>query len=420
MPACRIECFDSYYSDDRLTTGMSCPLSTALSSLDVENVLVYVADALRWDALPERVADRALTARGVASSIHTPTAFGSLVSGLYPPAAGVFGFENTVQAPTLFDVDAAETTYDSSMLDSPGREDSLFAVFDHDPDDAHGTLDDASPPFVHVERANGGHAPYGDSDLTGWEYFREHGHRSDEWLRADYERRVELDTDRFERRLATLDERGLREDTLVVYLADHGELLGEGGLLGHNGPMRPELVYVPVAFVHPDLPAGERTERFVRHIDLLPTVLDVLDALAGWSVDLDGDALTRPADPDYGLTFYDSTFFSDRLPGLSGTLAYAGAWNAGGGHVFAESPSWDRASVFVGKLAKSAKRSHLRRHARPAMASYLRGDCTYSSPGFDRETARAAIDQAYARSVDRTTVNLSAATEDRLESLGYL
>ncbi|WP_122091019.1 sulfatase-like hydrolase/transferase [Halalkalicoccus subterraneus] len=62
----------------------------------------------------------------------------------------------------------------------------------------------------------------------------------EELVRELYEREIaELD--------AALDElwEAIPDDTRVVFCADHGELLGEGGLWGHPGEMRPELLHVP-------------------------------------------------------------------------------------------------------------------------------------------------------------------------------
>ncbi|ADJ15505.1 sulfatase-like hydrolase/transferase [Halalkalicoccus jeotgali] len=67
------------------------------------------------------------------------------------------------------------------------------------------------------------------------------GSKADEELVCElYEREVrELD-----HTLETLWE-AIPDDTRVVFCADHGELLGEGGLWGHPGEMRPELLRVP-------------------------------------------------------------------------------------------------------------------------------------------------------------------------------
>lgn len=399
---------------------MSGALSSSLSEISVDNVFLYVADAVRSDALPERVASRGLRTRGVASSIHSPTSFASLVSGLYPPATGVFSFSHRVDSKTLFDTDGVHTCYESTMLEGGGTDDSLFSVFGLDPAESHGTLADAPEPFVALERGNGGHAPYGTSTLTAWEYFRQRGNASSATFRSEYESRIEQDTDRFLERLDTLADRDLSEDTLVIYTADHGELLGEGGLLGHNGPIRPELVYVPVVFIHPDLPENESVSTLVRHVDLLPTILDLVGADDSRLDEFDGCSLVSESPGPYGLSFYESGFFTGRVPGLSGTLSYESLWGPDGGHVFANSPRRDRMAVLGGKLLKSAKREFLARHLPEATRSYFRGNRSYGTPPVDVRSAEAALATARENAVSSTEIELSGDASDRLRDLGYL
>lgn len=49
--------------------------------------------------------------------------------------------------------------------------------------------------------------------------------------------------------LAELERRGALENTLIIVTADHGEMLGEGGLIGHGQTLRPGVVHVPLVVV---------------------------------------------------------------------------------------------------------------------------------------------------------------------------
>ena len=83
----------------------------------------------------------------------------------------------------------------------------------------------------------------------------------------------------FKKRLDIIEKRDLKDDTLIIFLSDHGELLGEyGGLVGHGEVTVPEVVYVPVIFIHPDLPEelNFKNEGVLRHIDLYPTICDII------------------------------------------------------------------------------------------------------------------------------------------------
>lgn len=74
-----------------------------------------------------------------------------------------------------------------------------------------------------------------------------------------------------------LDERGLRENTLVVFVADHGEEFFDHGGFEHGHTMYDELIKVPLIFALPgQIRGGIRVSRQVRMLDVMPTILDFL------------------------------------------------------------------------------------------------------------------------------------------------
>lgn len=76
--------------------------------------------------------------------------------------------------------------------------------------------------------------------------------------------------------LAHLDKLGLADSTLVVYTADHGYSLGHHGRFEKHCGYDPAL-HVPLIFRQPRrLPAGKRVTGLTEHIDLAPTLCDLL------------------------------------------------------------------------------------------------------------------------------------------------
>jgi choline-sulfatase len=106
--------------------------------------------------------------------------------------------------------------------------------------------------------------------------------------------------------LATLHEVGLTEDTVVIYLSDHGDHLGERGLFWKH-TFFDESTRVPLIVSAPSrLPSGVRRSEVVGLVDLFPTLV----ALAGGRCELklDGQSLLpllsdAPAAPPTGSTF---------------------------------------------------------------------------------------------------------------------
>ena len=83
----------------------------------------------------------------------------------------------------------------------------------------------------------------------------------------------------FGRLLEQLAELSLMESTLIVCVADHGELFGEHGRMAHSGKGVEELLHVPLFIRFPKeegAPAGATLDVRVDLRDIKPTLLDYL------------------------------------------------------------------------------------------------------------------------------------------------
>jgi arylsulfatase A-like enzyme len=77
--------------------------------------------------------------------------------------------------------------------------------------------------------------------------------------------------------LAALRARGRYANTLVIVTADHGELLGEHGEMGHMGRMLYEpLLHVPLVVKRPRADAARVVDQPVQLVDLVPTVAEAV------------------------------------------------------------------------------------------------------------------------------------------------
>lgn len=105
------------------------------------------------------------------------------------------------------------------------------------------------------------------------------------------------------RLLQGLRDRGLADDTLVVITGDHGESFGEphgGG--GHGFTVYDEEVHVPLMLWNPRLfSAGARSDAVGTHVDLAPTLLDIVGkpSPGNW----DGRSLFDPQRPHRAFLF---------------------------------------------------------------------------------------------------------------------
>lgn len=98
--------------------------------------------------------------------------------------------------------------------------------------------------------------------------------------KAEYYAAVSVVDEQVGRLLDALDTAGTRDNTLVVYTADHGLNCGQHGVWGKGNGTRPlnmleESIRVPLILNRPDLFAGQVRAEFVNHCDLFSTLCDV-------------------------------------------------------------------------------------------------------------------------------------------------
>ncbi len=81
----------------------------------------------------------------------------------------------------------------------------------------------------------------------------------------------------FGRLMAQLERHGVRDDTLVIVVSDHGEEFFEYGGIGHGQSLHDVLVRVPFILNLPGvIPRGKRVATNAELVDMAPTVLDLM------------------------------------------------------------------------------------------------------------------------------------------------
>ncbi len=142
-------------------------------------------------------------------------------------------------------------------------------------------------------------------------------------IRAAYWAMGDLIDDQVGRIMAALERTGQRENTLVIFTSDHGEMLGDHGIY-LKGPFFYEpAVRVPFIVSWPrGVVAGRRSEALVEAVDIAPTLLDVaglprapgMQGRSLWPL-LDGQAdLNRHRDDIYSEYYNASVMFKEPDP----------------------------------------------------------------------------------------------------------
>ena len=95
-------------------------------------------------------------------------------------------------------------------------------------------------------------------------------------LQAAYCAMIKLIDDAVGRMMAVLEETGQRENTVVIFTSDHGEMLGDHGLIQKGCRFYEGLVRVPLIFSWPGhFQQGVRSDALVELLDKTPTLLQL-------------------------------------------------------------------------------------------------------------------------------------------------
>jgi arylsulfatase A-like enzyme len=295
------------------------------------NVLVYVSDALRIDHLgcygarflntrtiDELAAGGVRYEQAISAAPWTAPSMTSMVTGLYPHHHGYLHWDATLDptTETLFRAFSAHGyevgtfVFDRNFLFKELPEANVLGTSE--------TLDGAiewlrasrDKPFLLFFHSWATHMPYfvRHAERKDWRAAKEEviaGIQADsaaalEATREAYRQAVERQSEELvASMLGELDALGLRDDTVVAFLSDHGESWGErfldksevqGVYHMHGATLYDDIVRVPLVLSAPGKLEPAVVAEQVRSVDLMPTLLE----LAGLPArETDGESLLR-------------------------------------------------------------------------------------------------------------------------------
>ncbi|MFO8082114.1 MAG: sulfatase-like hydrolase/transferase [Armatimonadota bacterium] len=80
----------------------------------------------------------------------------------------------------------------------------------------------------------------------------------------------------FDRMMRTLDDLGIADDTIVLFMADHGLSLNDHFQWRHGPFLFDEVTNIPMIWRLPGGASGEVTHEMIEQVDVMPTILDAL------------------------------------------------------------------------------------------------------------------------------------------------
>jgi arylsulfatase A-like enzyme len=97
-------------------------------------------------------------------------------------------------------------------------------------------------------------------------------------IRSNYYGMMRLIDDQLKRFMGHLELRGLLEDTLVVFLSDHGDFAGDFGLIRKGAELPDALARIPMVFAGWDVRPAGLSNCHVSIVDIMPTLVEAMGA----------------------------------------------------------------------------------------------------------------------------------------------
>jgi arylsulfatase A-like enzyme/tetratricopeptide (TPR) repeat protein len=276
------------------------------------NVVIVTIDTLRADRLgcygysqgntphlDHLAAQGVLFENATASAPATTPSHASMFTGTYPPVHGVRnagGFALSPSKETLAEMLQAKgwqtaAFVGASVLDRVYGLNQGFSHYDDRMPDLPGNrfLDEASRPAEHVvdhaidwldKQATSSHSPF----FLWVHVYDPHAPHDppasfkERYRLRPYDGEIAYTDQQLGRLFAAINRKSPADKTVLMVLADHGESLSEHGEYYHGVFLYESTLRIPWFIIAPGLPAGLRVKAQARTVDLLPTVMALLQA----------------------------------------------------------------------------------------------------------------------------------------------
>ena len=148
-------------------------------------------------------------------------------------------------------------------------------------------------------------------------------------IQAAYYAMITLIDDNVGRMLDALERTGQRENTIVIFMSDHGEMLGDHGLVAKGCRFYEALVRVPLIFSWPGhFQQGVVSNALVELMDIVPTLLEACGVLAPERMQARSltPILSGTADPHSHRDFVRCEYYRALNPTVEGRQGFTGSY----------------------------------------------------------------------------------------------
>ncbi len=248
-----------------------------------------------------------------------------------------------------------------------------------------------------------------------------------EYASVLYDREIRYVDDQLSELLRKLDAAGVLEHTIFMVTSDHGEEFLEHGFIGHGANLHREALHVPLMIRGPGVAKATRIQDVVGHVDLMPTILDLLglpppEVAMGRSLAamVRGEKRSLAEAPLYSEAWYETAMLTGgqtkkvEIPLVSvqsGRRKLIRS-NVDGGFAYAyfdaEADPGERQDLYGSRSSEVADLKELLTSYEPVMA------------GLHRRAREARVRFALGRDESPNQVEIDPAVKEKLRALGYV